>query len=334
MDHLDLNVRRCLLSSLSPSTIATYRTGYRSYRFFCSVSMHPAFPLNEFILQRYAVSVANRLAFKTIKVYLCGVQFFSFLIGSNVRICSFPRLYYVLRGIRRLQGDRFRRPRRLPITYQHLLLISHRVSLQRYSAFESLMLRSACALAFFGLLRCSEYTSPRRRSFDADATLLVQDISFNTMFTLMYVRIKASKTDPFRTGCTIRVAAVGGNMCPVHLLHSYLRCHPTGSGPLFLWRTGHFLIRDDMVLLLRRCFPNTINFNTHSFRIGGASAAASAGVSDSHIQILGRWSSDAYRRYINASDDLVFSLGRALSSGSPSTRVWDSLSGSSFSCLG
>ena len=151
---------------------------------------------------------------------------------------------------------------------------------------------------------------------------------------MMYIRIKASKTDPFRSGCTIRVAAVPGRICPVSILLCYLRCHPTGSGPLFVWRPGHFLIRNDMVLLLRRCFPGTLNFNTHSFRIGGASAAASAGVPDSQIQILGRWSSDAYRNYIHASDDLIFRLGRALVSGSPSTRVWDSLLGGSVSCLG
>ena len=289
------------------------------------------FPLDEYRLQRYVVSLANRISFKTIKVYLSGVQFFSLLIGSNIRIASFPRLYYVLRGIRRLQGDRFRRPRRLPITYQQLLTIFHRVNLQMYTSFQSLMLRSACALAFFGLLRCSEYTSPRRTSFDVDATLLVQDISFNANRTIMFVRIKASKTDPFRLGCTIRVAAVPGRICPVALLREYLRSHLTGVGPLFIWRPGHYLIRNDMVLLIRRCFPRQLNFNTHSFRIGGASAAASAGVPDSHIQILGRWSSDAYRHYIHASDALIFRLGHALVSNSPSTRIWDSLMGGSVS---
>ena len=291
------------------------------------------FPLEEFRLQRYVVSLANRLACKTIKVYLSGIQFFGLLIGSDVRIASFPRLYYVLRGIRRLQGDRFRRPRRLPITYQHMLIMSSRIRLQMYTNFESLMLRSACALAFFGLLRCSEYTSPRRSSFDSDSTLLVQDISFNAAFNIMYVRIKASKTDPFRLGCTIRVAAVPGRICPVTLLRQYLRRHPTGSGPLFVWREGHYLVRNDMVILLRRCFPGHINLNTHSFRIGGASAAASAGVPDSHIQILGRWSSDAYRHYIHASDEIIFRLGHALVSDSPSTRVWDSLLGGSVVSL-
>ena len=328
-----MNIRLCLLSALAPSTLTTYRTGFRSYRLFCIHSGHSLFPLEEFRLQRYVVSLANRLAFKTIKVYLSGIQFFGILIGSNIRIASFPRLFYVLRGIRRLQGDRFRRPRRLPITYQHMLIMASRIQLQRYTPFESLMLRSASALAFFGLLRCSEYTSPRRNSFDADSTLLVQDISFNAAFNIMYVRIKASKTDPFRVGCTIPVAAVPGRICPVALLREYLHQHPTGTGPLFVWRPGHYLIRNDLVTLLRRCFPNNLNLNTHSFRIGGASAAASAGVPDSHIQILGRWSSDAYRHYIHASDDIIFRLGHALVSGSPSTRLWDSLLGGSVSFL-
>jgi len=39
-------------------------------------------------------------------------------------------------------------------------------------------------------------------------------------------------------------------------------------------------------------------YKGHSFRIGAASSAASAGVEDHVIQILGRWSSDCYTRYI------------------------------------
>ena len=36
----------------------------------------------------------------------------------------------------------------------------------------------------------------------------------------------------------------------------------------------------------------------HSFRIGAATAAASAGVEDSTIQTMGRWQSAAFLRYI------------------------------------
>ena len=40
-------------------------------------------------------------------------------------------------------------------------------------------------------------------------------------------------------------------------------------------------------------------YSGHSFRIGAATTAASHGLEDSLIQTLGRWESDAYRRYIH-----------------------------------
>ena len=126
----------------------TYRSGMNSYRLFCVHSHIRMFPLNEYILERYVVSLANRLAYKSIKVYLAGVQFWSLLIGSNVRMSAFPRLYYVLRGIRRSQGTRFMRPRRIPITYQLLTTIHHRLTLQLYTPTQVLMLQAATSLAF------------------------------------------------------------------------------------------------------------------------------------------------------------------------------------------
>ena len=59
-------------------------------------------------------------------------------------------------------------------------------------------------------------------------------------------------------------------------------------------------------------------------RIGGASAAASAGVPDSTIQILGRWSSDAYRRYLRISDETVCDISSRLSRVVSYSRLWDS----------
>jgi len=39
-------------------------------------------------------------------------------------------------------------------------------------------------------------------------------------------------------------------------------------------------------------------YNTHSFRIGGATSAAGVGTSQATIQQLGRWHSQAYQHYI------------------------------------
>ena len=39
-------------------------------------------------------------------------------------------------------------------------------------------------------------------------------------------------------------------------------------------------------------------YSGHSFRSGAATTALDAGISDATIQMLGRWRSDAYKRYI------------------------------------
>ena len=43
------------------------------------------------------------------------------------------------------------------------------------------------------------------------------------------------------------------------------------------------------------------NFNSHSFRIGAATAAGVAGVPEATIKVLGRWKSGAYQQYIRPS---------------------------------
>ena len=39
---------------------------------------------------------------------------------------------------------------------------------------------------------------------------------------------------------------------------------------------------------------NPLCFNTHSFRIDAASSAKQAGISVTHLKVLGRWKSHAY----------------------------------------
>ena len=56
-------------------------------------------------------------------------------------------------------------------------------------------------------------------------------------------------------------------------------------------------------------------FNTHSFRIGAATSAKEANISDMHIQMLGRWKSNAYQSYIRTSPSKVAQLSKQLVAG-------------------
>ena len=172
------------------------------------------------------------------------------------------------------------------------------------------MIRAAFALAFYGLLRVSEFTSPRVAFWDPAIHLSRSDVVILPPFTSLSLRIKASKTDPFLQGYTLRLVAFPHLTCPVTALRSYLRLPHPPSGPLFTFADGRFLTRAHVAhILLLVCFRTPL-LSTHSFRIGGASALANSGVPLHVVQQLGRWRSDTFLRYLRVSssdiDDIDF----------------------------
>ena len=220
-------------------------------------------------------------------------------------------MFYVLRGIRRAHSLISVRPRKQPISFTHLALLFDIVQVQ-YSNYDASMLLSAMSLAFFGMFRVSEYTSAYSESFVPENTLLMEDVYLSGQ--TLHIHVKISKTDPFRMGSVVRLVQIRSRFCPVRAFVRFVSFRGTSSGPLFLFENGSFLTRRKLSAVLHRIFP-TANIDTHSFRIGGASAAASAGIPDSSIQILGRWSSNAFHRYLHYSDaDIVRFLSR-MSSG-------------------
>ena len=254
----------------------------------------------------YVTSCASRLALKSIKSYLAGIQHHSIIAGYPIVICEMQQLYYLLRGIRRVQGNSHTRHARSPITINHLyqlrLFINQPGSILVYH--DQLVYWAAVTMAFFGLMRSSEYTSSHVNSYNVHHTLLYSDISFAPDLSYTAVRIRSSKTDPFGTGCTIRIGSTGNQLCPVSAIYHMHRHHIQQTGPFFVFHNGTFLTRTRLAMLLTNCFHDT-RINTHSFRIGGASTMASAGLSDSTIMSLGRWSSNAYQVYIRLSDQII-----------------------------
>ena len=101
---------------------------------------------------------------------------------------------------------------------------------------------------------------------------------------------------------------------------SLLCCHIylTGNfpGPLFCWKNKIPLSKSNFVShvrlgLLRANLPAD-KYAGHSFRIGAATTAASAGIEDSTIQTLGRWQSSSYLLYIRLDPRHMASLSSTL----------------------
>ena len=92
------------------------------------------------------------------------------------------------------------------------------------------------------------------------------------------------------------------------------------AAPVF--ENGDFLTRQYLAAFLDLALPGIPGINTHSFRIGGASAALTAGLLDALIRIMGRWSSDSYQKYLRIADATDIDFNTRMGRTSSVTSLW------------
>ena len=194
-------------------------------------------------------------------------------------------LQCLLRGIKRVQGPAS--PMRPPITVDHLKAIQRSFDL---STRDHVMLWAACCLAFFGFLRAGEFTV--NSAFDPNTHMTVSDLQADSLVnpSCFKVRIKCSKTDPFRVGCDIYLGRGSGSVCAITALGSYLSLRGSAPGPLFMFSDGRPLTRQQPSSSLQSILHGAEysgSYSGHSFRIGAAKTAAARGVPDHLIKTLG-----------------------------------------------
>ena len=162
------------------------------------------------------------------------------------------------------------------------------------------MLAAAISLTFHGLLRVSEFTAPSPITHHPTRTLQTRRINIDMTNNSLSVFILASKTDQQAQGHKILIGCTGSTNCPIYLMQSYLdSCHHnTKHIPLFHFVSGKFLTWRTFSNMLYECLitagVHPKRYSTHSLRIGGATAAALAGVHPSLIKDLGWWHSECY----------------------------------------
>jgi len=123
----------------------------------------------------------------------------------------------------------------------------------------------------------------------------------------MDLTLPASKTDPFRQGITLTIAASQDEGCPVHAMRQLIRTdtHRPPSALLFcIGRheqqpfTREHVVRKLQGLAIQVGMGHGA-WNGHSFRREAATWATQVRIAETDIQTLGRWRSDAYKAYID-----------------------------------
>ena len=282
--NLNADIQRYLGLSIAASTNQTYSSGEKQFLDFCQLyrpTNLPMFPANEELLMKFVAYLALSIKHSSIKCYLAAVRHLHIRMGYKLDLTKFVRLQLVCRRVKRSQGDH---PRvRLPITIHHLHLFYALLAVPYTKHFDSLMVWAAMTLAFFGFLRLGELTCNSK--FSPEIHLAPRDVRFfphqgNPDF--MTLGIKASKTDPFRSGHTITIGKTGLPLCPISAMQKYLQARDTSSGPLFIYSSGTPLTKTALVsetrALLSRSGFNASHYAGHSYRIGAATTATSAGL--------------------------------------------------------
>lgn len=297
-----------------------YQAGHRRYTSFCTRAQKNSLPTSEHTLMLFTAHLAEEgLSHQTIKVYLSAVRNLHVTTGfhNEFNKALSPRLELILKGIKKESIKNNPPLTRLPITINIMCSIKNVLS-KAPEKYNNILMWAACCAAFFGFLRCGEFTVPSQTGYDSTVHLSLADVSVDSIAStsLIYITIKQSKTDPFRRGATVCLAKTEKAICPVMAMLPYLALRGGKAGPLFILRDGTFLTRSNFTTLLRTTLTaagiDSSKFASHSFRSGAATTAADTGMADVHIKMLGRWASDAYQAYVKTPPTKLAKLTKQL----------------------
>eukprot|EP00457_Paulinella_chromatophora_P012410 gb/GEZN01012618.1/.p1 GENE.gb/GEZN01012618.1/~~gb/GEZN01012618.1/.p1 ORF type:complete len:292 (+),score=12.49 gb/GEZN01012618.1/:37-876(+) len=257
--------------------------------------------------------LATFVSVGTIKVYLYGIRYFALSRGLRDPLDNYF-LEMTWRGIKR--SKRVAPDERIALTLAMLRKAARYViSLIKKTAVGAchdlitvvtIMVWGTVALLRIGELVLSGHAG--RTLKDEHVQRLVQPRK------MLRLKIDGSKTDPFRSGIVVPLAAQDEEcICPVYWHDHYVKSRAALTvdmreiSSFFVWSIGLAVTRDSFVTKARRLLvevgcKEAERFNGISLRRGGAKMMAMAGASESSIMRAGRWTSGAYRRYIQCDE--------------------------------
>ena len=250
---------------------------------------------------QYVAYLDKLIKHSTIKGYLAAIRHFHICRGYQLNLRKFLRFQLVCCGIKRSQGSSI--TTRLTITVSHLRFFCSLLAIRYTTNYDSLMIWAAMTLAFFGFTWLGELKC--NSQFNSDVHLTPLDTIFHSSQSNpshLLVKVKVSKTDPFRMRHTLLIGQTNQSICPVNVMKHYFTRRGTTPGPLFIFASGRPLTKDALTAETRQLLSHlgcqASYYAGHSYRIGAATAAPSSGLPPWLVKTLGRWSSDCYERYI------------------------------------
>ena len=302
---------------LAESSHRTYTSAQRQFLQFCRDFSLDPLPASEDTLILFSTHLAQRIKPQSLHVYLAAVRSLHVAQGLANPLQPGLKLKQTLRGIER---QHFSPPKqKMPLTFDILRDIH---SFLNPSSIDDTVHWAAITTGHFLMLRAGEFTVPSNEEFDTSSHLTAADAKLHTSsdgMEYLTVHIKRSKTDQRGQGVTLYTGHSGHRVCAVCAMKKNLaiRGRPVSSAaPLFQLADSSPVTKAGLLTfvshLLRLIGIDPSQYSGHSFRIGGATSASLAGLSDYEIKLIGRWNSDCYRRYIRSPLNLFLGYPRKI----------------------
>ena len=300
---------------LAHGTWANKVSHLKSYICFTTYYGVQDFPVQLGVLLRF-IALLGRGSYssKSATNIIGSLKFFaSVLCPSETKVFDTVLVASSLKGLK----AQLSRPvhQKLPISVAHLFKFHSALD---FSVPEHLACWCAMLLAFFGCLRLSNLVPSSQSHFDPLKHLKRDDVRFADNLVLLFY--KWSKTNQHASKVSwIPICPVSDARFNVKVhLELLLSCVKAPSNaPLFTFGKSKFHCRSSLVRLLDMCtlkagLPSA-DYSWHSFRRGAAVFAFELGLADSAVQLLGDWSSAAFKNYLEFPFSRKVTISEAIS---------------------
>ena len=313
-------------NALAKATKSNYKTPVRYFEEMCIKLGLP----NKVTEKALIAYIGLRLETKVLKQTVIGdinaICTNAILKGEDVQIADdSPLVGKLMKGY----GNTITRPtlQRVAISIDKLSLLASHFLFNANTNPAYRTFHAAAVIAFWCMLRPSEYTY---HSKHPQKLLINSNVKFGVMGSSQYVELTLINPKTAQHGSQKVVASCKCKICewicPVHVLKKYISWKQKSFPTALLHPSrAFFLIKNNKVKLnaspLRydlwcESFPafaeilgiNAATFKPHCMRISGASYYFLSGIHDEVIKILGRWTSECWRRYLRLSAEQAIFL--------------------------